>query len=265
MAGLQSLRRVPDVLARNPVLFVPVAGYLLLQTPQFFSGAISPQLQSALSLVWSLLTLVLSPFYIGGLFSMVEEALDGDTQLGTFLDGGKRNYVQLLVGHVILLVVNGVVGFVVAILGVVAFVVVLGSGGLTSASTATLVILGVVGLLIALGYLALNFFLQFYSQAIVVDGDKAIAAFKRSISLVRENLLVALGFVFVQGFISALGVAPLVVVSFAQLPALTELAAVPQLSTPVLVVLGVVSLLLSTLTSTVVSTYAISFYRTIRA
>ena len=264
MAVLQSLRRVPDAITRNPVLFVPVAGYLLLQLPQFFSGAISPQLQSALSLVWSLLTIVLSPFYVGGLFSMVDEALDGDTRLGTFLDGGTGNYVQLLIGYVILLVVNGVIGFVIAILAVVGFIVVLGSGGLTDASTVTLVIVAVVGLLVALAYLAVNFFLQFYSQAIVVDGEKAIAAFKHSVSLVRENLLASFGFVLVRGTISVLGAAPLVLVSFVQSPALRELAAVPQLSTPVLVVLGIVGLLLSALTSTVVVTYGISFYRTIR-
>lgn len=265
MAVLQSFRRVPTTLSRNPVLFVPVAGYLLLQTPQFFGGAISPPLQSVLSIVWTLLTLVLSPFYVGGLFSMADEALDGETRLGTFVEGGKRNYVQLLIGYVVLLVVNGVIGFVVAILAVVAFVVVLGNGGLTGASTATIAILGVVALLLVLLYLAVFFFLQFYSQAIVVDGEKAIAAFKRSISLVRGNLLAALGFVLVRGVIGILGAAPIVFVSFMQTPALPGFAAIPQFSTPVLVVLGAVGLLLSTLASTVTATYGISFYRAIRA
>lgn len=264
MAVFTSLGRVPDALARNPVLFVPVAGYLLLLLPEFFAGSLSPQLQSSLSLVWTLLTLVLPPFYVGGLLSMVDEALDGDTRLGTFLDGGKGNYVQLLIGYVILGAVNMVIGVVIVIVAIVGFVVVLGSDGLGSASSATLAVLGVVGLLIVLAYLALNFFLQFYSQAIVIDGDTAIAAFKHSISLVRGNLLAAFGFMLVHGIIGFVGVVPLVLVSFAQTPTLTELVAVPRLSVPVLVVVAVVGLLLATAASAVTATYSVAFYRTIR-
>lgn len=265
MAVLQSLNRVPDALSRNPVLFVPVAGYLLLQLPQFFASALPPELQSAISLLWSLLTVVLSPFYVGGLLSMADEALTGDTRLGTFVDGGKGNYVQLLIGYVLLIAVNGVIGFVVAILAVVAFVVVLGSGGFGDASVATLVVLAVVGLVLALAYLTLNFFIQFYSQAIVVDDDDAIPAFKHSISLVRDNLAAAFGFVLLRGLIGFVSTVPLVAVSFAQTPAFTGVIGMPQLSTSVLVVVAVVGLLFSTVGSAITATYGISFYREIRA
>lgn len=264
MAVFQSFRRVPDALTRNPVLFAPVVAYILLQLPQFFSSALPPRVQGVLSLVWGLLTLVLSPFYIGGVFSMIDEALDGDTGLGTFLDGGKRNYVQLLVGYLLLIAVNLVAGFGIAIVAVVGFVVVLGSGGLTNASTATLAVLGVVALLLLLAYLVMNFFLQFYSTAIVVDGEKAIAAFKRSGSLVRENLLATFGFVLVRGTISFLGAVPLILVSFTQTPGMAEVAAIPQLSTPVLAAAAVVGLLLSALSSAVAATYMVAFYRDIR-
>ena len=264
MAVFKSLSRVPDALSRNPVVFVPVAGYLLLQLPQFFAGSLSPGLQSGLSLVWSLLTVVLSPFYVGGLLSMADEALDGDTGAGSFVDGGRDHYVQLLIGYVLLIAVNGVIGFLVAILVVVAFVVVLGSGGLGNASAATLAVLGVVALLVALAYLALNFFIQFYSQAIVIDGDDAIPAFKRSVRLVRGNLAAAFGFVLLRGAIGLLGAAPLVAVSFTQTPALTGLVGLPRLSLPTLVAVAAVGLLLSTLASTVTATYGVSFYRAIR-
>lgn len=265
MAVFESFRRTPDALVRNPVLFIPVAGYLLLQLPQFFSGSLSPGLQSSLSLAWSLLTVVLSPFYIGGLFTMADEALDGTTKLGNFLDGGTSNYVQLLIGYVILAALNAVIGIVIGIVAIAAFVVVLGSGGLADAGTVTLAIFGVIGLVLLLAYLGLNFFIQFYSQAIVIDGDTAIAAFKRSLSLVRNNFLAALGFMLLRGAISLIGAVPLAAVSILQTPAVSEIAALPELSLPALGAVAVVGLLLSMLTSTFVATYGISFYRTIRA
>ena len=265
MAVFESFRRTPDALVRNPVLFIPVAGYLLLQLPQFFSGSLSPGIQSSLSLVWSLLALVLSPFYVGGLFTMADEALDDTTELGSFLGGGKSNYVQLLIGYVILAALNAVIGIVIGIVAIAAFVVVLGSGGLSDASTATLAIFGVIGLLLLLAYLVLNFFVQFYSQAIVIDGDKAIGAFKRSFSLVRNNVLAAFGFILLRGVISLLGSVPLIAVSVLQTPAVSEVAALPELSLPALGAVAVVGLLLSMLTSTFAATYGVSFYRTIRA
>lgn len=265
MAVVESLRQVPDALYRNPVLVVPVAAYLLLQAPQLLSGTVDPALQSALSTAWSLLTVVVTPFYVSGLFTMADEALDGTTSLGSFVDGGKRHYVPFIVAYVVLMAINIGIGVLFAVVAVVAAVGILSGGGLAGTGPFALGAVGVAGGLVVLAYLAVNFLLQFYAQAVVLDGEAGIGAHRRSVSLVRGNPVSALGFALLRGAISLLGAAPIVVVTLSVTPGVSDVLPVPELSTATLVAAAVGGYVLSVAVSTVTSTYSVSFYRTLTA
>jgi hypothetical protein len=261
MVVIDSLKRTPGAIERNPVLAAPVAAYLLLQFPQLLSGTVDPALQSALSMGWSLVTIVVAPFYLCGLFTMADEALDGTTSLASFVEGGKRHYVQYLIAYVVLMAINLGVGVVLSIVGVVAAVVVFSGGGLAGTGPLALAALGLVVGVVALAYLAVNFLLQFYGQAVVIDDEDGIDALKRSVSLVRGGPASALGFALLHGAISLVGTLPVVVLTFSLTPGVSEVVPIPALSNASLVALGVGGYALSIAVSTFTSTYAVSFYR----
>lgn len=264
MSIIQSLKRTPGAITRNPVLVVPVAAYLLLQAPQLLSGRADPALQSALSMAWSLVTVVVMPFYVSGLFTMADEALDGTTSLGSFVHGGKRHYVQFLIAYVVLMAINIGIGLAFGVVVAVAAVVVFSGGGLAGTGPLALAAVGFVVGVIALAYLAVNFLLQFYGQAVVIDDDDGVDALKRSAALVRGDPVSALGFALLRGAISLVGTLPLVAVTLSVTPEISAVLPVPTLSTASLVAVGVGGYVLSVAASTVTSTYSVSFYRAFR-
>jgi hypothetical protein len=97
MAVLSALRRTPGALQRNPILFVPVLVITLFQVPQLVLQSINPLLASVVSLEFSLIFILVKPFFQAGIIGMADEALDGRTSLESFLREGKVNYVSVLV------------------------------------------------------------------------------------------------------------------------------------------------------------------------
>jgi len=195
MAVLSALRRTPRALARNPVVFVPVLALFVIQVPQFVLQSVSPLLGAVASLGLSLAFLVGLPFFQAGIVGMADEALDGRTSLHAFVDAGKSNYLSLLVAYLALLAVNfvlGTVGFVAALSGVLFLDG--GGGGLASIPTSVLVVVGVVLAAVVVAYLAVVFLVQFYGQAIVVDGFDAVDGLERSVAVVGRNPVSTLGY-----------------------------------------------------------------------
>ena len=194
MAVLRALRQTPRALARNPVVFVPVLALLVLQVPQFVLQSVSPLLGVVASLGLSLVFLIAVPFFQAGMVGIADEALDGRTSLKAFVDAGKSNYLSLLVAYLALIAINfvlGTIGFVAALSGGVFF---FDGGGLASIPTSVLVVVGVALALVTLAYLAVVFLVQFYGQAIVVDGFDAVDGLKHSVKVVRRNLASTLGY-----------------------------------------------------------------------
>jgi hypothetical protein len=262
MAVLKALRRTPDALRRSPVLFAPVLVILLFQVPQLVLQTIDPLLASVISLGLSLLFVFAMPFFQAGIVGMADEALDGRTSLDRFLHEGRSNYVSVLVAYLLLVAVNFVIGFVVffvAIFGGIAFFGDVGGG-------ANLTVLGTVGVIAAvlvLVYLLFVFFIQFYAQAIVIDGFGAVAGIKHSASVVRRHLASTLGYTLLVAALG--GVAGLVfaVAGLLASPRSTTALPLPELSLAGTVGVAVLVVLLGTLFGGFFAVYSVAFYRTL--
>lgn len=260
MALLSALRRTPSTLLRNPVLFVPLLVLLLLQTPQLLLRSSAPLLASLLSLAVSAVFLVAAPFVQAGFIGMADEALDGRTSLSTFVAAGKANFVQVFLVYLLLVGVNlafGIVAFVAGVVGVVS----LYPGGGTP-STPLLVAAGLVAAAIVVAYLLLVFVVQFYAQAIVVDGYDALGSVKHSYAVVRRNLASVLGYTLLVGVLGG---------GFGLVVGLSSVLAAPPTPTTDPFTVGLPSLgavavsalvaVLGTLFGGFVGVFSVSYYR----
>jgi hypothetical protein len=119
-----------------------------------------------------------------------------------------------------------------------------------------------IGVLFVLVYLLVMFFTQFYAHAIVLTDTDLVAGFKRSIGLVRHNLLTVLGssLILLTGSIlfgSIAGVASLLLS-----PQPTGLP-LPDPSLPLLVVAALVYVVIIAVLGAFYATYSVAFYRSI--
>ncbi|SEH61809.1 hypothetical protein SAMN05192561_11344 [Halopenitus malekzadehii] len=264
MAALRSLRPAVGALTRNPILIVLVGLYGLVQLPQFALQQSQPLVAAAVSLGLTGLLILFVPFFQGGIISMADEALAGRTGLDAFIAAGKANYVSLLVAYLAVFAINLVFGFVAFVAGFV--LVLFGGAGIASGSPelglATLAIVAIVGLLFVLVYLIVNFAIQFYAHAIVLDDADIIAGFKRSVGLVRRNLLGVLGYtaVLIAGSLVIGGVSSVASLLLSPGPSALPL---PEASLPLLVVAAVVYVGTIAVGGAFYAAYSVAFYRSI--
>ena len=279
MVVISALGTAGSAVKRNPILFLIVGAFGLLQLPGLLAQSINPLLGSFVSLGMSGVLLILAPFFFGGVIAMANESIDGSTSVDTLLAEGKDNYVSIFLVYLGLFAFYLVLGLVTAVVFAVggAFVFSFGSGGGgVGASPATLAAVAVVGLLGVLVYLGVVFFTQFFAHAIVLDGVGAVDGVKRSVSAVRGNLLTVFGYNLITGIVGG-GVGLLAGVisilstpSFATPPGATtppsQLAgSVPTLGTVEAVGLTLVVVLLSALFGGVFAVYSTVVYRSIRS
>lgn len=261
MTALGALRRVPGVLRRNPVLFVPVLALVAIQLPALALQRSDPLLSTVVSFLVSVVSLVVVPFVHAGLVGMVDEALDGRTSLDTFRWSGRANYVSTLAATVLLVVVAlglGILAFLGTLLG---FVVLLGTGNDAGHLFLLAVALSLLGFV---GFLVVLFFVQFFAQAIVVDDRDAVGGLERSVELVREHLRSTLAYSLL------VGAGWLVVgVVFASATVLLAPAgsvgfrAPLQFGSGLVALLGILALV-ATLAGGIYATYSVAFYRALR-
>jgi hypothetical protein len=262
MAVLKALRQTPGAFWRNPVIAIPMIALMLLQAPSFATEFVDPFVAVAISVAISVVYIFLIPFFQGGIIGMADEALDGSTSLGTFMAAGKSNYLSIFGAYLLLIAVNAVFGiavFFAFFLGIgAAYIGGNGGGGGTS-----FIIVAAIGLIVVLGYLLFNFFIQFYSQAIVIDANGAVDGLKRSISIVRRNLLSTFGYSLLAGAIGiGFGVFVGVLSAFAS-P--TSMATLTPETPPLtwLIGIGIIGGALTVLLGTFLAIFAVAFYRTI--
>lgn len=201
MAVIQALQTAASAVRRNPILVAITAVFSLLQLPSFVAQSVSPLLGSLVSIGLSVLTIFIMPFFFGGIIGMANEAIDGQTSLGTLLREGKTHYVSLFVVYLGLLALNlvlGFVGFFAVVLGGVLFL------GSIQPNLLLLVIIGIVGLITLVAYLVVLFVTQFFGHAIVVDDLQAVNGLKRSAWCVRHNLLSVFGYTITVTIVGAL-------------------------------------------------------------
>jgi hypothetical protein len=200
MAAIKSLRAALGALAGSPVLFLAGLAYGIVVLPQTALQLLGIPLVPFLLQV---VTFFVTPFVVAGLIGMADEALAGDTSLSTLTAVGRERYLPLLLGNFVNLaiaIVFGVLALVVVLVAV--FTVGIGAvAGQTAGGTAggaalggsVLLVLGLAAVLVLL-VVVVNFFIQFYPIAIVAGDAGAVDGFRESVSLVRNNLLPALGY-----------------------------------------------------------------------
>lgn len=246
-------------LRRNPVLFVPVLAWTLVQVPGSLLLEVDPLLASAFSPWRSLLLVTVTPFVHAGLIGMADEALDGSASLRTFVRTGRDHYVSVLPAYLVVAAVSAVLGLGV-LLGV-AFLFLFGSG----ATTPVPLVIGGVVVLALVGCLLALTFVQFYGHAIVIDEAGFVEGFERSATLVRRHLLRTLGY-SALGSITAAIFAVGLVLWYLWLSAwdLTGVGlALPELSPPEIAGGTAVLLGVQTLAGGTFATYSVAFYRAI--
>lgn len=272
MGAISALSTAAETLKRNAVLFA--ATFLVVLVNFAISGAtyaLPPSTAGLVSIPLSWASLLVTPFFMGGLLAMADEGLDGRTRLATFLDGGRANYLRLLASMVLFGVLLAVIAFaaVIGFVVVAAFTVGMSAtGGAESvaASGGNVLVLALFGLVAAVVTLLPVFFLQFYAAAVVVSDLGPVESFKRSSELVRRNLVSTLGYTAVATAVGGTvglvaGTASLVAtLSFqSEQFAETELA-VPELGMGAVAVAAVVAVVLTTVVSAFGSVYQVAFY-----
>lgn len=259
MAVVQALRQSPGALARTPALVVPAVVLFLLQLPQMALQSVDPLVASVVSLGLSGVFVLVVPLFQAGMVGMADEALDGRSSLSAFLSHGTANYVQVLVAYLLLVAANFVLGGALFAVGIAALV-----SGALSDGTAALAALGVVATLVAIAYLLVAFFVQFYAQAIVIDGCGAVDGLKRSYGIVRSNLLPTAGYTGLAAVFG--GLFGLVFGGFAALttPEVAATYGLPELSTPGVVGGWLALTAFGAAFSTLLLVFSVAFYRLVR-
>lgn len=260
MVVLSALRSAIAGLARNPVLLVATAILALLQLPQLLAQLLGPLLASVVSLLFSLAFVVVVPFFQGGLLGMAEEALGGHTRLGTFLDAGRDHYWSMLAAYLILLGALVAFWLVVVVLAVLVGAVLLGSAGASLSNPAVLAVVGLLVAVVVLVYLGVVFFLQFYGQAIVVDGVGTIDGFRRSIRLVRGNLLPTLGYFLLSGVVGVVFGGLAALATLAMTPAQSAVLPIPTLSPGGVAAVAILLVAATALFTAFFMTFSVAFY-----
>ncbi|MGM0447867.1 MAG: hypothetical protein ACQERM_06390 [Methanobacteriota archaeon] len=197
MPALRSIRPAVGAVARNPVLVGVSALFALAQLPDLLVGpAADPVLSAAVSAVTFGILVLVVPFFQGGLLAMADEALDGETRLATLVAAGRDHYLPLLVAYLAALGVSLAFGFLVFVgllLGIAGNLLSEPSGfvAVPAEDVTLVVVLAIIAVGLFGAYLLVSFLIQFYAHAVVVDDAELVAAFRRSVRLVRSNLGVA--------------------------------------------------------------------------
>ena len=268
MAVIQALRTASTALGRNPIIVGIVLALSLLQLPAQFARLARPSVAAAVGAAFSVAILVAAPFLFGGLLGMAAEALDGTTGFGTFVETGKQHYLSMLGAYLLLIGAMIPLGFAASLasLGVVSGLGIV-SGGLSGTATPMFVAMFLVGTVVFVVVLVVPlFFVQFYGQAIVLDGTSAVGGFKHSIGLVRRNTVSVFGYsalVFAGGLcFGVLGSIPsmLLSVGMTRFPLSMPLS---DLALPVVATLTVVANIVFGLLAGLFLVFSVAFYRTL--
>lgn len=262
MGALKALQRSPGALARNPVLVIPVLVLGLFQLPQLLLQSTSPRLASLVSLGISLLFVLIMPFFQAGIIGMADEALKGRTRLRSFVAEGKAHYVTILVAYLLLLAITIVIFIIFFVVSFVAGIILLPNVEFSGFA------LGAIGLFFLITYvpvLLFVFFVQFYGQAIVLDNERSMAGIRRSVGLVRQNLLSTLGYTVIAGiFGGGLGLV-LGALSIVASPQSAQFLDVPELAFPTYAAATLVAIVLASVIGSGLAIFSVAFYRDISA
>lgn len=191
------------ILRANPSLFLILLLWAIFNNASnnflMYLGWLGTALQS----LWFLIFLLVYPFIIGGIFSIIIKAQEKKEEnwFSVFKEGGKDNFLPLLLGSIFYMAIT----FIFFMAGCLLVMLVTLAGVLISIFAGKLVneILGVILLIpsvlipipLFLGLLAaFHLFLQFYDIGIVAKNYDVIKSFKQSYRFTRSRFNSVFGF-----------------------------------------------------------------------
>lgn len=197
MGAISTLTSTPETLRNNPVIFVGV--FILIIVGAI--GSVAQALSTVGVFVFAAVFFLVTPFFSAGVIGLIERSLTVDASLSTILSKGREYYVTLLVATIFQGLLFGVLGAIVGIVGVFAGIFAVAGLGPVGAGVA---ITGMILLIIVVPL----FFLQFFDLAVVVSDTGALESFKRSYSIVKQNIRSVLGFSILINLIGAIVAIP---------------------------------------------------------
>ncbi|AFZ74823.1 DUF7847 domain-containing protein [Natronobacterium gregoryi] len=252
MSAIGSVSTAASVLRRNPtILLVGVLFVALSEVTILLDVYVGPMAQ----LLAYPLSFLVTPFLLGGIITLIDEGLDGSTQLGSFVRGGKENYVSMLGATVLF-------GLIVIGASVVSgiLLVIVGVGTAAGGGGALGIGIGVVFLSVSMTLLMM--FLQFYDAAIVVSDAQAIESIPHSVRLVWNNFISVVGFSIVFFVSQLIGQGPGIAL-FLSAVEVTETGETVIASESTLYLSIAVTIVLGTVMLAYAYTYFITYYRSI--
>ena len=197
MSAISTLTSTPETLRNNPVIFAGV--FILIVVGAV--GSVAQTLSTVGVLVFAAVFFLVTPFFTAGVIGLIERSLIADASLSTILSKGREYYVTLLIATIFQGLLFGILGAIVGIVGVFAGIFAVAGLGPVGAGV---VITGMILLVIVVPL----FFLQFFDLAVVVSDTGALESFKRSYSIVRNNVRSVLGFSILINLIGAITAIP---------------------------------------------------------
>lgn len=193
MVVLRSLSTALDTVARRPTLALPAAAFGLISVLSIVTQG------SLWALPVSLLQLFAAPFVIAGYIALIEDARTDGRADASFVAAGKRYFLTILGGNLLVGLLFAVVGGIV----LVAAVVILGGFGAVLAGEFVLapVNVALVALLVVAGWL-FSLLFQFFAPAAVVEDRRVGDAIGRSVEVVSGNFVSVVGFALLSGLVS---------------------------------------------------------------
>jgi len=283
MGAISTLSRGVRIPVNNPTIVAVLFGFSAVTGTLGFVQNVAPEIFGILiGLVSLAISLLVNPFVWGGVVGMADDARKGSVGIDEFLRHGKDNYVELLVLMIGFLLLGVVLGTIMLVVWFVAVFVLIGVGvGLAGSGAGspdallgamgglTLVLLVVLVLASILVVAVPYFLLQFYVGAVVIEDKGIVDGFERGFSVLRNNLVSALGFdavwitVSVASSLVSFGILWLLggggIAAVASMDGGTT--ATQAVGVVALGITQVVSIVLGTITSSFLYSYYAAFYR----
>ncbi|NOZ58647.1 MAG: hypothetical protein GXO66_03605 [Euryarchaeota archaeon] len=255
----------------TPALLLPALVYSLLSLPQmllqfFYSGESAAVLAGGAA--YSILMWLISPFFIAGLLVAARDALEGRASIDSFLKGGRRYYLYMLLASVIYILLIGA-GFLALLF--VALLLGLGAGAVLPGDASTVFVL-IFLLLGGLTLLVLMILFNFYDVGVAIEGLDPVKTFRNSLSFVKSRPLSVLAFLLLSYFTVGIIYFPLLLTLLyhliSSLPSLTledlSTGALPRPGFGLGVLLTLLLIITSALATCFTYTYRAVFYLDVR-
>jgi len=258
MSVIGALKRSLTIIWDNPVILGVTFILALFGIPGVAMQGATPESELFMLpgiLLYALLMILITPFFMAGILGMAGEARKtGATSFSTFTRESKRNYVRLLLGYILFMIIIMAIAMVSIFGGI--FI------GLMWNPIALLIAVGLAMILT----LASSLFLQFFDVGIVLGDYGVIETFKKSFGFAKSKFVSVFGYSILRAFISIVFAIPTLVITMypliQNLQQITQPAVYtpPVLSPELIAAAAVSNLIFATLSGAILYTFHAVFY-----